>query len=97
MSDERRGCFLDYFLMPALQRAFALSQVHQVSDVSGAGDTFVAALAASLACDPDLERAARLANIAAGIAVSRPGTAVVGSRDLEQEIRRSTLTGSGER
>jgi D-beta-D-heptose 7-phosphate kinase/D-beta-D-heptose 1-phosphate adenosyltransferase len=80
--------------LPTLHLA---AQVHQVSDVSGAGDTFVAALAASLACDPDLEKAARLANIAAGIAVSRPGTAVVGSRDLEQEIRRRTLTGSGEK
>jgi D-beta-D-heptose 7-phosphate kinase / D-beta-D-heptose 1-phosphate adenosyltransferase len=80
--------------LPALHLA---AQVQQVSDVSGAGDTFVAALAASLACDPDLEKAARLANMAAGIAVSRPGTAVVGSRDLEQELRRRTLTGGGEK
>ena len=80
--------------LPTLHLA---AQVHQVSDVSGAGDTFVAALAASLSCDPDLEKAARFANIAAGIAVSRPGTAVVGSRDLEQELRRRTLTGSGEK
>jgi D-beta-D-heptose 7-phosphate kinase/D-beta-D-heptose 1-phosphate adenosyltransferase len=71
--------------------------VQQVSDVSGAGDTFVAALAASLGCDPDLEKAARLANTAAGIAVSRPGTAVVSSHDLEQELRRRTLTSSGEK
>jgi D-beta-D-heptose 7-phosphate kinase/D-beta-D-heptose 1-phosphate adenosyltransferase len=73
------------------------ARVQQVSDVSGAGDTFVAALAASLACGPDLERAARLANIAAGIAVSRPGTAVVSGRDLEEELWRDTLTGSGEK
>jgi D-beta-D-heptose 7-phosphate kinase/D-beta-D-heptose 1-phosphate adenosyltransferase len=73
------------------------ARVQQVSDVSGAGDTFVAALAVSFACDPDLERAARLANIAAGIAVSRPGTAVVSSRELEEELRRRTLTGSGEK
>jgi D-beta-D-heptose 7-phosphate kinase/D-beta-D-heptose 1-phosphate adenosyltransferase len=73
------------------------SRVQQVSDVSGAGDTFVAALAASLACDPDLEKAARLANIAAGIAVSRPGTAVVSGPDLEEELWRDTLTGCGEK
>jgi D-beta-D-heptose 7-phosphate kinase/D-beta-D-heptose 1-phosphate adenosyltransferase len=73
------------------------ARVQQVSDVSGAGDTFVAALAASFACDPDLEKAARLANIAAGIAVSRPGTAVVGSLDMERELRRRALTGSGEK
>jgi D-beta-D-heptose 7-phosphate kinase/D-beta-D-heptose 1-phosphate adenosyltransferase len=73
------------------------ARVQQVYDVSGAGDTFVAALAASLACDPDLEKAARVANLAAGIAVSRPGTAVVSGRDLEEEIWRDTLTGSGEK
>jgi len=83
----RRG--LPAFHLPA--------RVQQVSDVSGAGDTFVAALAASLACDPGLEKAARLANIAAGIAVSRPGTAVVSNPDLEQELWRRTLTGSGEK
>jgi D-beta-D-heptose 7-phosphate kinase / D-beta-D-heptose 1-phosphate adenosyltransferase len=73
------------------------ARLHEVSDVSGAGDTFVAALAASLAVDPALEKAARLANIAAGIAVSRPGTAVVSGRDLEEELWRDTLTGSSEK
>jgi D-beta-D-heptose 7-phosphate kinase/D-beta-D-heptose 1-phosphate adenosyltransferase len=64
------------------------ARVQEVSDVSGAGDTFVAALAATLACDPDLEKATRLANIAAGISVAKPGTAVVSGRDLTEELRR---------
>jgi D-beta-D-heptose 7-phosphate kinase / D-beta-D-heptose 1-phosphate adenosyltransferase len=73
------------------------ARVQQVSDVSGAGDTFVAALAAALACEPDLVAAARLANIAAGISVSRPGTAVVSGRDLENELRRRTLIATDEK
>jgi D-beta-D-heptose 7-phosphate kinase/D-beta-D-heptose 1-phosphate adenosyltransferase len=59
--------------------------------VSGAGDTFVAVLATALAADPDLEKATRLANIAAGISVSRPGTAVVSGSDLAEELRRRNV------
>jgi D-beta-D-heptose 7-phosphate kinase / D-beta-D-heptose 1-phosphate adenosyltransferase len=73
------------------------ARVHRVSDVSGAGDTFVATLAAALACEPDLVTAARLANIAAGISVTRPGTAVVSGRDLETELRRRTLIATDEK
>src|SRR5215472_4822602 len=74
--------------MPALHLP---TRVQAVSDVSGAGDTFVAALAAGLACATDLVKATHLANIAAGIAVSRPGTAVVSGRDLGEELRRRNL------
>lgn len=49
----------------------------EVFDVSGAGDTAIAALALGLAKGGDLADVARLANIAAGIVVSKPGTAVV--------------------
>lgn len=49
----------------------------EVFDVSGAGDTAIAALALGLAKGGDLANVARLANIAAGIVVSKPGTAVV--------------------
>ena len=73
------------------------TRVREVSDVSGAGDTFVAALAAALACDADLVKATHLANIAAGIAVSRPGTAVVSGRDLAEELRRRNLVTSDEK
>lgn len=52
----------------------------EVFDVSGAGDTVLAALAAFLAAGETLEDAMHHANCAAGIAVSRFGTAVV-SRD----------------
>ena len=80
--------------MPALHLP---AWVQQVSDVSGAGDTFVATLATALASQPDLLAAARLANIAAGISVTRPGAAVVSSRDLENELRRRTLIATDEK
>ena len=48
----------------------------EVFDVSGAGDTVAAVLAAALAAGCDVVRAAHLANIAAGIVVGKLGTAV---------------------
>jgi D-beta-D-heptose 7-phosphate kinase/D-beta-D-heptose 1-phosphate adenosyltransferase len=80
--------------MPAIHLP---ARVQEVSDVSGAGDTFVAALAAALACDPDLEKATRLANIAAGISVARPGTAVISGRDLAEELRRRSVIAGDEK
>lgn len=52
----------------------------QVFDVSGAGDTVIATLALSLASGLPIEAAVPLANIAAGVAVSKVGTVPV-SRD----------------
>jgi D-beta-D-heptose 7-phosphate kinase / D-beta-D-heptose 1-phosphate adenosyltransferase len=48
-----------------------------VYDVTGAGDTAIAAFAAAVASGSDLETAARVANIAAGIKVGKRGTASV--------------------
>lgn len=53
-------------------------------DVNGAGDTFLAAFALALGCDAAPGTAARLGVEAATLAVSRPGTAPVGFRDLLQ-------------
>jgi D-beta-D-heptose 7-phosphate kinase/D-beta-D-heptose 1-phosphate adenosyltransferase len=52
------------------------------ADVSGAGDTVIAAMALSLASGLDLLGAARVANVAAGIAVSRSGVEVISLADL---------------
>jgi D-beta-D-heptose 7-phosphate kinase/D-beta-D-heptose 1-phosphate adenosyltransferase len=49
----------------------------QVFDVSGAGDTVVAAIALGLAANGEVVQAAALANIAAGIVVGKRGTATV--------------------
>jgi D-beta-D-heptose 7-phosphate kinase/D-beta-D-heptose 1-phosphate adenosyltransferase len=53
-----------------------------VFDVSGAGDTVVAVLAAALAADMPIREAMRLANHAAGIVVSKLGTASVTRDEL---------------
>lgn len=50
------------------------AMARDVFDVSGAGDTVMAVLAAALAAGKDSETALKLANTAAGIAVSRVGT-----------------------
>ena len=56
------------------------TRAREVADVSGAGDTLVAALAVALAAGGSLPEASVLANITAGISVGKPGTATV-SRD----------------
>jgi D-beta-D-heptose 7-phosphate kinase / D-beta-D-heptose 1-phosphate adenosyltransferase len=48
---------------------------NEVYDVTGAGDTAVAAMAVALASGADVRSAARLANLAAGIVVGKYGTA----------------------
>jgi D-beta-D-heptose 7-phosphate kinase / D-beta-D-heptose 1-phosphate adenosyltransferase len=58
------------------------AEAADVYDVSGAGDTVVATLAACLAANLDLRTAARLANIAAGVVVGKVGTAVARPADL---------------
>jgi D-glycero-beta-D-manno-heptose-7-phosphate kinase len=59
----------------------------EVFDVSGAGDTVIAALTSALATGSSLEEAAQLANIAAGIVVAKLGTAVVHPEEI---IRHTT-------
>lgn len=58
------------------------AEAEEVYDVSGAGDTVVATLAAGMAAGLDLPVAVRLANIAAGIVVGKVGTAVAREGDL---------------
>jgi D-beta-D-heptose 7-phosphate kinase/D-beta-D-heptose 1-phosphate adenosyltransferase len=58
------------------------AQVRDVADVTGAGDTVVAVLAACLGSGWPLTEGCRLANLAAGIAVSHPGTYVVHADEL---------------
>ncbi|MEA2974713.1 MAG: D-beta-D-heptose 7-phosphate kinase / D-beta-D-heptose 1-phosphate adenosyltransferase [Alphaproteobacteria bacterium] len=58
----------------------------KVRDVSGAGDTVVAVLAAMLAADAGFEPAMRAANAAAAVAVSKRGTATVSVAELRARI-----------
>jgi D-beta-D-heptose 7-phosphate kinase/D-beta-D-heptose 1-phosphate adenosyltransferase len=54
----------------------------EVFDVSGAGDTAVAALALGLANGGDIVAASTLANVAAGLVVAKLGTAVVSAGEI---------------
>jgi len=54
----------------------------QVTDVTGAGDTVIAAFTASLAAGASTEEAAQLANYAGGIVVMKRGTATVSREEL---------------
>jgi D-beta-D-heptose 7-phosphate kinase/D-beta-D-heptose 1-phosphate adenosyltransferase len=58
----------------------------KVRDVSGAGDTVVAALAAMLAAQAGFENAMRAANAAAAVVVGKRGTATVSAAELRSRI-----------
>lgn len=58
----------------------------KVRDVSGAGDTAVAALALALAAGADWESALRTANAAAAVAVGKAGTATVTPAELRRRM-----------
>jgi D-beta-D-heptose 7-phosphate kinase/D-beta-D-heptose 1-phosphate adenosyltransferase len=58
------------------------SVARRVTDVSGAGDTLVAALGMALAAKASLEDASRIANAAAGVAVAKKGTAAATPEEL---------------
>ena len=58
------------------------SIAHEVFDVSGAGDTVSAMIAAALAADASIDEAAWIANLAAGVEVGKRGTATVSPDEL---------------
>ncbi|MFH1577702.1 MAG: D-glycero-beta-D-manno-heptose-7-phosphate kinase [Candidatus Omnitrophota bacterium] len=58
------------------------TQAQEVFDVSGAGDTVIATFTLSLACQADKLEAAHIANFAAGIVVSKIGTATNSIKEL---------------
>ncbi len=78
-------------LVPARREAVTLSaRTRDVYDVTGAGDTVCAVLAAALAAGTDLSQATRLANTAAGIVVGKLGAATVTIPELEDELHGRT-------
>jgi D-glycero-beta-D-manno-heptose-7-phosphate kinase len=58
------------------------AEAREVSDVTGAGDTVIAAMALGLAGGGSLQDAAQLANKAAGLAVSRFGPTAISAEEL---------------
>ncbi len=68
------------------------TMAREVFDVSGAGDTVIAAFSAAVASGADWKDAAMLANAAAGVVVAKVGTATVTAEELlahyhDQEAR----------
>jgi D-glycero-beta-D-manno-heptose-7-phosphate kinase len=61
----------------------------QVADVTGAGDTVIAAFTAALAAGATTEEAAQLANYAGGIVVMKRGTATVSRDELLRALDQS--------
>jgi len=66
----------------------------QAVDVTGAGDTVLAAYTLALACEASPLEAAHIANIAGGLVVMKRGTATVSRAELLEAIRRDA-GGSG--
>lgn len=71
------------------------TRAQEVFDVTGAGDTVVAVLAASLAAGHSLDEGTALANLAAGLAVGKLGTAAISGPELRRAIQREEGSGRG--
>lgn len=66
-----------------------ISGTDEITDVSGAGDTVVAFMAAARSVGATAEEAARLANAAAGVVVMKRGTATCSPEELAQALERA--------
>ena len=73
------------------------ARAREVFDVSGAGDTVIATIAASIAGGLDPETAVQLANIAAAIVVGKVGTTPIHQSELLAELTESTTVSGREK
>jgi rfaE bifunctional protein kinase chain/domain len=79
--------------------ATALIAAHgerEAVDVTGAGDTVMAATTLGLACGADAVLAARLANVAGALVVQKPGTATVSRAELAAELAAGPVLPAGQ-
>ncbi|OOE80644.1 bifunctional heptose 7-phosphate kinase/heptose 1-phosphate adenyltransferase [Salinivibrio sp. ML198] len=67
----------------------------EVYDVTGAGDTVISVLAASLAAGKPIEQACALANAAAGVVVGKLGTSTLSTIELTEAVHGSHESGFG--
>ncbi len=67
----------------------------EVFDVTGAGDTVIGTLAASLAANASFEDAVALANISAGIVVRKLGTATTSLAEIHDALKQADEIGYG--
>ncbi|MCK6264785.1 bifunctional D-glycero-beta-D-manno-heptose-7-phosphate kinase/D-glycero-beta-D-manno-heptose 1-phosphate adenylyltransferase HldE [Vibrio sp. ZSDE26] len=71
------------------------TQAQEVYDVTGAGDTVISVLAASVAAGKPLDEACALANAAAGVVVGKLGTSTLSTIELAEAIHGSQDTDFG--
>jgi len=69
------------------------TEARDVFDITGAGDTVISMIARVFFAGHDLETAARLANVAAGIKVAKLGTAPVSIEEISAWIRQRENAG----
>ena len=67
------------------------AEAQEIFDVSGAGDTVVATISASLSAGINLRQAVKLANISAGIVVAKAGTAIAYASDILETLENRKL------
>jgi D-beta-D-heptose 7-phosphate kinase/D-beta-D-heptose 1-phosphate adenosyltransferase len=73
------------------------ARAREVFDVSGAGDTVIATLAAGLAAKMDVKTAVELANLAAGVVVGKAGTVPIAKHELIAALTPSSGIASSEK
>ena len=67
---------------------FAADRKAQVYDVTGAGDTVISTVTLAIISGMSVADAMKLANLAAGIVISKVGTVAINGSELADEIRR---------
>jgi len=73
-------------IRPGMQEMHFPARSREVFDVTGAGDTSIAVLAASLAAGKSLVDSIALANIAGGMVVTHAGTVSISAPELRHEV-----------
>jgi D-beta-D-heptose 7-phosphate kinase / D-beta-D-heptose 1-phosphate adenosyltransferase len=73
-------------LRPGEDELHMPARAREVFDVTGAGDTVMAVLAAAVGAGAEMPQAVALANIAAGIVVGKLGTATVSAPELRRAV-----------
>jgi len=91
----REGMALFEPVKAGLKRVDIPTVARNVYDVTGAGDTAIAAFAAAVALGADRETAAQLANLAAGVVVGKRGTASVTTDELRGQMQQTGLVPAG--
>jgi rfaE bifunctional protein kinase chain/domain len=77
---------MSLFEREAPRRDIPIFGTDEVADVTGAGDTVIAAFTLSLAAGASMAEAAEIANRAAGLVVMKMGTAVVEAEELARAL-----------